>query len=80
MTCQNLYFAFPPHFRAGQVGKRPALTTQNHTLICKIFILGQTKHTVDIVDLFTQAELPKRRVLDIRPDVSDRCQDSWSSR
>ncbi|OQE65469.1 hypothetical protein PENNAL_c0205G06386, partial [Penicillium nalgiovense] len=43
-----------PLFRAGQVGKRIAPTAQDHTLICKIFILGKTKYTVDAVDLVAQ--------------------------
>ncbi|OQE33741.1 hypothetical protein PENNAL_c0876G02464, partial [Penicillium nalgiovense] len=61
-----------PLFRAGQVGKRLALTAQDHTFICKIFILGKTKYTVDVVDLVAHGETLERQVLDASPDVSDR--------
>lgn len=62
------------------MGKRLALTVQDHTLICKVIILGKTKYTVDVVELVTQGEILERQALDASPDVSDRCQDRWLSR
>lgn len=63
------------------MGMRLALiATQDHAFVYLLLILSQTKHTVDAVDLSTQAETPQRQVLDTSPDISDRCQDSWLSR
>jgi hypothetical protein len=62
------------------VGTRPALAAQHLTLICNIFIFGQTKYTVDVVDLVAQDETLEHQALDTRPDISDLCQDSWMSR
>jgi hypothetical protein len=63
------------------MGQRSALiATQDHAFVCLFLVLSQTKHTVDVVDIFTQAEILQRQVLDTGPDISDRCQDSWSSR
>jgi hypothetical protein len=63
------------------MGQRSALiAAQDHALIRMVFIVGQAEHTVDVVDILTQAEILQRQVLNTGPDISDRCQDSWSSR
>jgi hypothetical protein len=60
------------------MGMRSALTaTQDHAFGCLFLVLGQTKYTVNVGDLFTQVETPQCQVLDTRPDSSDRCHGSW---
>jgi hypothetical protein len=39
--------------------------------IPKMLILGQTKYTVDVVDLVAQGEILERQALDASPDVSE---------
>jgi hypothetical protein len=56
------------------------IATQDDAFVCLFLVLSQTKHTVKVADLSTQTEPPQRQVLDTRPDISDRCQDSWLSR
>jgi hypothetical protein len=52
------------------------MATQDHALICMVFILGQAENTVDAVDLFTRGETLERQFLETRPDISDRRQNS----
>jgi hypothetical protein len=80
MTCQSLYVAFPTTLPRSKDG--PALGTDRNAgsriRLCSSSLVRQ--HTVIVADPFTTAEILQRQVLFTRPDISERCQGSWSSR
>lgn len=53
------------------------MATQDHALVRMVFILGQAKHTVDVVDLVAQGEALERQLSDPCPIlvVDDRISD-----
>jgi hypothetical protein len=62
---------FELFFGAGWMSERSALvTTQDHAFVCMVFILTQTKHTVDTVNLFTWGETLERQVLETSQENS----------